>query len=51
MTRPLTHDPRDYFVEWQITAEPGTFIDLADEGSETEVVLAEPSEIRTTSGR
>lgn len=58
MTPSLTQDspgrgagcPRsDYFVEWQITDAPGTFIDLAADG-ENEMLLAEDTEVGSTSG-
>lgn len=44
---PYIPDPRDYFVEWQMPDRPGPFIDLA--ATETEVLLPEDAEVRTTS--
>ena len=51
MTRSLPQNDSDFFVEWQITDQPGTFIDLSADVPETEVLLAGQGEVRTTSGR
>jgi hypothetical protein len=45
MTRSFPQD--EYFVEWQIPDEPGTFIDLVTEVPEVEVLSIEENEVRS----